>query len=266
MSGVPKRALITGSAAGIGAAVAVNLNELGYELILVDKDEQANNALAAGFRNAKSIALDLTDRDALRLFCNNIETLSPDLAFINAGVALPGDVVAISEAAIDLHLDINLRSAMLLNQACAKAMVKAGQGHIISTVSMGGITPMKGSAAYSATKFAMRGFLSALHSELKPHGVSVSGIYPSAVDTNMLKHEVRSNGSPLNFVSKVATVDEVVESVQYAIKTKKLEVYVSSIDGLNSRIIGFFPSLLDRLYPFLEKIGRKGMAQYKSKL
>jgi hypothetical protein len=64
----------------------------------------------------------------------------------------------------------------------------------------------------------------------------------------------------------VATVDEVVESVQYAIKTKKLEVYVSSIDGLNSRIIGFFPSLLDRLYPFLEKIGRKGMAQYKSKL
>jgi len=109
MPGAPQRALITGSAAGIGAAVAVNLNELGYELILVDKDEQANNALAAGFRNAKSIALDLTDRDALRLFCNNIKTLSLDLAFINAGVALPGDVVAISEAAIDLHLDVNLR-------------------------------------------------------------------------------------------------------------------------------------------------------------
>ena len=266
MTGITKKALITGSAAGIGAAVAASLNAQGYQLILVDKDKQANDTLAASFSNATSIVLDLTDRAALRALCDDIESQSLDLAFINAGVALPGDVVDISEAVIDLHLEVNLRSAMLLNQACAKAMLKAGQGQIISTVSMGGITPMKGSAMYSATKFALRGFLSALHSELKPHGVSVSGIYPSAVDTDMLKHEVRSNGSPLNFVSTVATVDDIVQSVEYAIKTKKLEVYVSSMDGFNSRIIGFFPSLLDRLYPLLEKIGRKGMEQYKSKL
>ena len=266
MTGLTKRALITGSAAGIGARVAETLNTKGYQLILVDKDKHANDALAASFSNAKSIVLDLTDREALRKFCTSLETQTLDIAFINAGVALPGDVADISESAIDLHLDVNLRSAILLNQACAKAMLKSGRGHIISTVSMGGITPLKGSAVYSATKFAMRGFLSALYSELKPHGISVSGIYPSAVDTGMLKNEVRSNGSPLNFVSKVATVDDVAQSVEYALKTKRLEVYISSVDGFNSRFIGFFPSLLDRLYPLLEKIGRKGMAHYKSRL
>jgi short-subunit dehydrogenase len=266
VSDLNKKALITGSAAGIGEQVAKDLNAQGYELLLVDKDQVANDALAASFSNAKSITLDLTNRDALQAFCKDIETQALDLAFINAGVALPGDVVDISETAIDLHLDVNLRSAILLNRACAKSMLKQGQGHIISTVSMGGITPMKGSAVYSATKFAMRGFLSALYSELKPKGIAVSGIYPSAVDTDMLKHEVSNDGSPLNFVSKVATVGDVAQSVQYAIKTKKLEVYVSSMDGFNSRLVGFFPSLLDRLYPVLEKMGRKGMENYKRSL
>ena len=134
-------------------------------------------------------------------------------------------------------------------------MARAGKGHLISTVSMGGITPMKGTATYSATKFALRGFLSALYSELKASGVAVSGIYPSAVDTEMLKNEVRHDGSPLNFVSKVATVDDVADSVQHAMRTKKLEVYVSRANGFTSRLVGFFPSLLDRLYPMLERMG-----------
>lgn len=258
-----KTALITGSAGGIGARVAIDLDQQGFQLLLVDSNESLNAKLARPYRNAKCINLDLTNRHALRAFCTELESKPIDLAFINAGVAIPGNVVDLSEELIDLHLNVNLRSAILLNRACAITMRKAGKGHIISTVSMGGITPMKGTAVYSATKFALRGFLSALYSELKPSGVSVSGIYPSAVDTEMLKNEVRHDGSPLNFVSKVATVDEVANSVQAAIRTKKLEVYVSNADGFTSRLVGFFPSLLDRLYPTLEKMGKKGMQRYK---
>lgn len=140
------------------------------------------------------------------------------------------------------------------------------QRHIISMICMSGILSMKGSVAYSAIKFALRGFLSALFSELKPHGVLFSGIHPSAVDTGMLKNEVSGYGSPLNFISKVAKDDDVVQSVHNTMKTKRLEVYVLSMDGFSSRVIGFFPSLLDRLYPLLEKVGRKCMTQYKDKL
>ena len=71
MTRLTKRALITGSAAGIGARVAETLNTKGYQLILVDKDKHANDALAASFSNAKSIVLDLTDREALRKFCTS---------------------------------------------------------------------------------------------------------------------------------------------------------------------------------------------------
>lgn len=258
--------LITGSAAGIGESVASYFDTQGYQLILVDKNAERNEALASRCSNARCVALDLTDRGALSTFCKELEAQPLDIAFINAGVAIPGNVLNLTETLIDLHLDVNLRSAILLNRACAMTMVKAGHGHIISTVSMGGITPMKGTAVYSATKFAMRGFLSALYSELKPLGVAVSGIYPSAVDTDMLKNEVRNDGSALNFVSKVASVEDVTNSVQRALRTKQLEVYVSRTDGLMSRIIGFFPSLLDRLYPTLERMGQSAMLRYKKTL
>ncbi|MEM7360332.1 MAG: SDR family oxidoreductase [Pseudomonadota bacterium] len=261
-----KTALITGSAAGIGARVAQDLDNQGYRLWLVDINESANRRLAKEFQNARCISLDLSDKEALRSFCNEVELAQLDLAFINAGVAIPGDVMDVSEEVIDLHLDVNLRSAILLNQACAKTMAKRGRGHIITTVSMGGITPLKGTAVYSATKFALRGFLSALHSEVKSKGVAVSGIYPSAVDTEMLRNEVRNDGSPLNFVSSVASVGDVARVVQRAMRSKKLEEYVSRTDGLTSRLVGFFPSLLDRLYPTLERIGQKGMQRYKESM
>lgn len=261
-----KIALITGSAGGIGASVARHFDAQGYQLILVDKNGERNEALAARCHNARCVTLDLTDRGALSDFCKELETQSLDIAFINAGVVMPGDVLHVSETLVDLHLDVNLRSAILLNQACAKTMVMAGHGHIISTVSMGGIVSMKGTAVYSATKFAMRGFLSALYSELKPLGVAVSGIYPSAVDTEMLKNEIRNDGSILNFVSKVATVEEVTKSVQRALRTKQLEVCVSRMDGFQARLIGLFPSLIDRLYPILERIGKSSMARYKKTL
>lgn len=261
-----RTALVTGSAGGIGSRVAEGLNRQGYRLILIDKDTERNEQLALQYSQAKCVTLDLMDRNALRRFCHEIENTRLDIAFINAGVVFPCDVLDTSEEQIDLQLDINLRSAILLNQACAKSMIKVKQGHIISTVSMGGIIPMRGTSVYSASKFAMRGFLSALYSEMKFNNVAVSGIYPGAVDTEMLKQEVLDNGSPLNFISKVGSVDDVLSAFNYALKTKKLEVYVSRSDGIFSRILALFPSLLDRLYPSFERVGRKGLARYKAKL
>jgi short-subunit dehydrogenase len=141
-------------------------------------------------------------------------------------------------------------------------MLQRGSGHIVNTVSMGGITPLKGGAAYVASKFGLRGFLSALYSELKPLGIKVSGIYPSGVDTAMLRYEATHGGSLLNFVSTPQTSADVLKAFNRALSGGKLEVYVPYSDSLLARAIALFPSLLDRLYPVLEWFGRRGLSKY----
>lgn len=259
-----KTALITGAAGGIGAAVAKRLHAQGYQLSLVDVDADGLALLAAQMPGARTRVLDCADRDALATLTGQIRSgVEPvDVAFINAGIVIPGDVLNLSEAQIDAQLEINLRSAIHLIKACAHAMAERGTGHIVATVSIGGILALKGNATYAATKFGLRGFLNALRDELRPRKVKVSGIYPSGVDTPMLRYEATHNGSALNFMNTPQTVADVADTFDKALRSGRLELYVPYADGVFSRLLALFPWALGRLYPLLEWIGERGRREY----
>lgn len=259
-----KTALITGAAGDIGKEVAQRLDQLGYRLILIDLSQEDLVVLCNELNNAESVAIDLTDRDALnQLNTKLVEHWDPiDLAFINAGTLCVGEVLDLDTTQIDLQLELNLRSAIHLIKACATSMSSQGRGHIIATVSIGGIVALRGSATYSATKFGLRGFLCALRDELKPKGVTVSGIYPSGVDTKMLRYEAQNGGSPLNFLSLPQTVEAVGAAVVKLLQTKRLEVYIPYSEGLSSRFLAFLPWMMSYLYPLLEWFGKRGLKKY----
>jgi len=259
-----KTALITGAAGDIGAEVASQLDILGYRLLLIDIDLDRLEKLAEHFKDATCLKVDLTNRDELSKLNHMIakEHEHIDVAFINAGMIIVGEVTELTEQQIDLQLELNLRSAMHLIKACGENMKTHGSGHIISTVSMGGIIALKGSATYSATKFGLRGFMTGIRDELKPHNVDVSGIFPSGVDTQLLRYEAQNGGSPLNFVSTPQTVKTVGKTFFKALKTKRLEYYVPYSDGVSGRIVSMFPWLIRYLYPTLEKLGEKGRIKY----
>lgn len=263
-----KTALITGAAGDIGSDVARKLNALGYELILLDVNQDALQKIAAECQNATIVAFDLTDRLALKNFTNELEDNHKkiDVAFINAGIVKVGDMLELDEEAIDLQLEINLRSAIHLIRACAKNMAKHKSGHIISTISMGGIVSLKGSATYSASKFGLRGFMTAIREELKPLGISVSGIFPSGVDTQMLRYEAKNGGSALNFVNAPQTVDVIGKAVIKALKSKRLEYYLPYSDSLFGRFISIVPWLIRYLYPVMEYIGEIGRKKYLKRI
>lgn len=261
-------ALVTGSTGGIGAEVAERLAARGYRLVLMDLDPARLEQQAARYPDARIDVLNLSDQQAVLDWSRRLEDSGEriDVAFVNAGLIAVGEVVDLPTGKLLLQLQVNLVSTAVMIQALARRMKAAGRGHLIATVSMGGIVSLKGSATYSASKFGLRGLLWGLRDELRPHGVHVSGIYPAGVDTAMLRHEARHGGSALNFVGRPVSVETVANAVLRAVDRPRLETYVPASEGLTSRIAGAFPGLLAKLYPLLEKLGERGRAQYLARI
>ena len=262
-------ALVTGSTGGIGARVAEALAGRGYRLVLMDLDRTRLEQQAARHPGAHIEPLDLARQDAVLDWARALQAVDAtpiDVAFVNAGVIAVGDVVDLPTEELLLQLQVNLVSTAIMVQALARRMASAGGGHLIATVSMGGIVSLKGSAAYSASKFGLRGLLWGLRDELRPRGVQVCGIYPAGVDTPMLRHEARHGGSALNFVGQPVSPDDVAQAVMAAIERPRLETYVPASEGVTGRLAGAFPGLLAQLYPWLEKMGERGRAAYLARL
>jgi len=259
-----KIAFISGAAGGLGQAAAELFHNQGYRLWLTDVDQQGVEKLQKHYPDAIIDNTDLMDDEQLEALCLKLESSEHDiqLAYINAGVSLPGKVVDTNRNKIDLQLNINLRSACHFNHALACKMKAQGGGHIINTLSTAAMISLQEGAAYCASKFGLRGFLIALAAEMKPYGVTVSGIYPNAIDTPMLRYEAVNGGSPLNFLDDPITPDDIITAIQKAQKGKKLEYFVPAKDSLSAKLISVFPGLLNRLYPLLEKMGEKGRQKY----
>lgn len=260
-----QQVLITGAAGGIGRAAAKKFSAQGNSLWLVDRDGSALEELSRELPQCRASIVDLADRAQLSNLLSEIENYSGELAvgLVNAGIASTLFVADSDPADLDLQLEVNLRSAIQINRALAKKMLTQKHGHIINTISAAALVPLPGSATYSATKFGLRGFTNALHAELHGSGVYVSGIYPSAVDTPMLRWEVRNGGSPLNFVSTPKSADYIAELILKALRTRKLEYYSSRSDSWMGKLIGCVPGLLVRIYPFFARLGQRGMQRYR---
>jgi len=103
-----------------------------------------------------------------------------------------------------------------------------------------------------------------LAAELAPHGVSVSAVYPSGIDTPMLRYEALNGGSPLNFINQPHSADDVAAIMLRALKTKKLEYYVPYGDSVFGRLVCSFPWVLMPLYPLLQWWGERGRKKFIS--
>ena len=263
-----KTALVTGAAGDIGADAAKRLNQLGYQLTLIDINKEKLDEVSKSIPGSTAIVADLRQGNEFDALLKQIKNELPplDIAFVNAGAIAVGDLLDLNENQIDLQLDINLRSAIHLIKACAENMKTKGRGHIISTVSMGGIVSLKGSATYSASKAGLRAFLAGIRDELGPFGIKVTGIYPSGVDTQMLRHETLNGGSNLNFVSPPLSVEEVGKAVIKTLNSEKLEVYLPYSESISARLVAAFPWTVRYLYPLMNWIGKRGRTKYLNKI
>ncbi len=216
-----KSILITGAASGIGAATARKFASKGWCTLLCDVDGPGLERLAAeiGPEQAATFSFDVRDLDGWARamdFAAGVTGGTLDLLFNNAGIAAFG---AFDEIPASRHaeiVDVNLKAVIHGAQAALPLLRAAGHGRIINVGSVSGLVGVPGIAAYSATKWGVRGFTEALDAELRPEGLRVVSLMPWFIDTPLLEKgqpvesdqpasdEMRAGGVPVYDVSLVA--------------------------------------------------------------
>lgn len=186
-----KTALITGSARGIGRAIAEKLGSLGANIVicdvLVDEAEKTANELSANGMKAISVASDITKPEEidrmLKLVVEKYQNL--DILVNNAGITRDGLLIRQTPDNWDLVMNVNLKGAFLMTQAAARIMMKARSGKIINISSVVGLMGNAGQANYSASKAGLIGLTKSTAKELAGRGITVNAVAPGYIATQM---------------------------------------------------------------------------------
>jgi hypothetical protein len=179
-------ALVTGASAGIGEAFAYELAARGHDLVLVARDRDRLDALAARLdaqhgASCEVLAADLTDDEQLAAV--EARARDVDLLVNNAGFGTFGSFYELDLDTEVREIALNVVALVRLTHAAAGAMVARGRGGILNVSSLAGFQPGVTNATYSATKAFVTSFTEALHEELKGTGVAVSVLCPGFTRT-----------------------------------------------------------------------------------
>jgi NAD(P)-dependent dehydrogenase (short-subunit alcohol dehydrogenase family) len=186
-----KLALITGASKGLGKAMALALAAAGARLILVSRDrarlELTADAICQRGGQADLFKTDVTDETQVRdLERRVLQEIGPVQILINnAGVNNRKPITDFTLAEWRNVLDTNLTSAFLVCRSFVPPMRERGYGRIINMTSIMSHVALPGRTAYAASKTALLGFTRALALELAPDKITVNGISPGPIATEM---------------------------------------------------------------------------------
>lgn len=178
-----KRALVTGAGRGIGLACAAALAEAGAQVTLAARSASEIEAAAKAIGGSAGAAvLDVTDLTAVAAFFAGREPFH--ILVNNAGTNRPKPMWDASEEDFDAVLGLNVKSAFFVAQACARALMAAGEpGSLIHLGSQMGHVGGPNRSLYCASKWALEGMNKAFALDLAPHGIRSNTIAPTFIET-----------------------------------------------------------------------------------
>jgi NAD(P)-dependent dehydrogenase (short-subunit alcohol dehydrogenase family) len=186
-------AVVTGASRGIGRATALFFAEKGVTVALVGRPSGPLEATLSDVRQrgvrSEAFPCDLRHPGEISTAAARIiESLGvPEVLVNNAGIVRRASVEQMPLADWDEQLDVNVRAPFLMSQALLPAMRTARVGRIIHVASISSTIGSPMASAYSASKWALVGFMKSLAEELSGSGVSTLAILPGSVDTEMLE-------------------------------------------------------------------------------
>jgi short-subunit dehydrogenase len=214
--------IVTGGARGIGRATVERFARHGARVAVGDRDlELARDVVAPFGERAVAGLLDVTDPQSWRDFLEQVSVLGPfDVLVNNAGIMPLGPVLKEPDEVTRRIVDVNLHGVINGTKAVAPGMVERGRGHVVNVASAVGRVAVAEGATYSASKFAVVGFSEATRAELAPHGVDVTVVLPTVVQTDLAAGVSQARGI------RPVTAEDVADVIVEAVRRPRAELWV----------------------------------------
>lgn len=239
-----KRCLLTGAASGIGRATALKLAAEGAELFLTDRDADGleltvADAKALGAKVPEHRALDVSDYDAVAGFAADIHSAHPamDVVMNIAGVSAWGTVSTLTHQHWRSMVDVNLMGPIHVIESFVPPMVAARNGgHLVNVSSAAGLVALPWHAAYSASKYGLRGLSEVLRFDLARHRIGVSVVVPGAVKTPLVqtvqiagvdREDPRVKKWTDRFSGHAASPEHVADCILTGVRRNRFLIYTS---------------------------------------
>jgi NAD(P)-dependent dehydrogenase (short-subunit alcohol dehydrogenase family) len=236
-----RRVLLTGAASGIGRATAIRLGKEGAALVLTDRDTGglrtvADEIRATGGTVALARAADVTELD-------QVEALAAaagapmDVVMNIAGISAWGTVENLAHAQWRAMVEVNLMGPIHVTETFLPPMVAAGRGGwLVNVSSAAGLIGLPWHAAYSASKFGVRGMSEVLRFDLRQHGIGVSLVCPGGVATALTdtvevagvdKHHPAFQRLHRRFVDRAVSPEHVADAILRGLRRHRYLVFTS---------------------------------------
>ena len=194
---------MTGAGRGIGLASAAALAEAGALVTLVARTASEIEAAAAAIGNgAIAEVLDVTDTAAVKKFF--AERPAFHILVNNAGTNRPMPMWEVSDGDYDAVIDLNVKSAFFVAQACVQRMIAQGiKGSLIHMSSQMGHVGGPNRSLYCASKWAIEGMNKAFALDLAPHGIRSNTVAPTFIETPLTKPYFENSAFKSSVLEKI---------------------------------------------------------------
>jgi short-subunit dehydrogenase len=233
-----KVVVITGASAGIGKALAEKYASEGWNLALAARRIERLQVLEKQFPQVEilSVKTDVTiESDCKNLIDKTLEKYGRiDVLINNAGISMRAVLENLDLEVIRKVMDVNFWGTVYCTKYALPYLLKS-KGSLVGVISVGGYVGLPGRSGYSASKFAMRGFLDSVRVENRRSGLHVLVAAPGFTTSEIRKHALVADGSqqgetPRN-ENKMMSAEECARYIYRSVKWRRRKLILTFLEG-----------------------------------